>query len=57
MANKKLKKLMTEVAKGKITLKEAENRMKPKVVDPEKAKEGKTTLEEKAQTKFKGRLK
>ena len=31
MENKKLKKLMTDVAKGKITMKEAEKEFKPKL--------------------------
>ena len=30
MNNKKLKRLMTDVAKGKLTMKEAEKKLKPK---------------------------
>lgn len=32
MNNKQIKRLMTDVAKGKLTMKEAKDRMKPKIL-------------------------
>jgi len=41
MNNKQLKKLMTDVAKGKVTMKEAEKQMEPKKLKLNQKKEDK----------------
>ena len=45
MLNKQKKQLMTRVAKGEITMKEAESLMKPEIMEIQRAKTDKTSTQ------------